>query len=223
MPGGEKAIHEPWRMAISFLWNTFGSEWRKHTPSSFLRGIPDRSIQIVEQLLQAERGLTRSSSCGRLFDAVSAMVCCRSFASYEAQAAIALEAFCYPGSESGAYPFAIGESGAYNSCLQIDSRPLFLALTEDMRNEVSPSVMSARFHAGLVNVLGETVIRVARRVGMLDVCLSGGSFQNTILSQGLESWLTNAGFVVHQHQLVPPGDGGLSLGQLMVAANSSLT
>ncbi len=217
MPGGDQAIREPWRMAVSFLWQTFGEDWRSSVPPDWLVGVPERSVNVVEQLLRSGAKSPLTSSCGRLFDAVSAMICQRATVSYEAQAAMALEACCEEDAEGGAYPFAIEGEG----CLQIRTEPLFAALAQDLCDGVARGVMSGRFHRGLVEVLSETVKRVALRTGLQRVCLSGGSFQNAILQRGLEAKLTDAGFEVFTHTQVPPGDGGLSLGQLAIAAARS--
>jgi hydrogenase maturation protein HypF len=217
MPGGEQAIHEPWRIAVSQLWTTFGETWQHHAPRLH-NAIPPTKLKIVEQLLRNPRHLTLTSSCGRLFDAVAALVLNRTHVTYEAQAAIALEACCELSHElkHGAYPFAILESDP----IQIDTRPLFAAIAHDLVNQVPAPIISSRFHAGLIQVLTQTTIRIAHQANIDQVCLSGGSFQNAILALGLETQLTRAGLRVYKHTQVPPGDGGLSLGQLLVAANT---
>ena len=215
LPGGARAIHEPWRMAVSYLWQTFGQEWRQYLPLAWMENIPPRNVKVVEQMLIGGTISPLTSSCGRLFDAVAALACNRTHVSYEAQAAIALEACCDPRANLGAYPFTITDG----ACLRIETKPLFLGLAEDLRRAVSPAVMSGRFHAGLVAVLTDAVGRIAQRSGLTRVCLSGGSFQNAVLSEALEKKLAETGLSVFTHEQVPPGDGGLSLGQLVVAAN----
>jgi hydrogenase maturation protein HypF len=214
MPGGVQAIHEPWRMAVSHLWVAFGEEWRSHAPASLFENLSAGSVAMVEKMLRNDAHLPLTSSCGRLFDAVAALACNRTLVSYEAQAAIALEACCVY-SDAGAYPFSIREG----HCLQIETAPLFAALAEDLRLKTPAGIMSRRFHTGLIEVLAETVSRIAGRSGLEEVCLSGGSFQNSILSEGLEKKLTLHGLRVFTHSQVPPGDGGLSLGQLVIAAH----
>ena len=215
MPGGVQAIHEPWRMAVSSLWQTFGTDWRCHIPASLLATFPSQSLQQVEQLLRGGTQLPLTSSCGRLFDAVAALTLARTHVTYEAQAAMALEACCDTSNTTDAYPFAISEG----DCLQIETTPLFIALTDDLQQSVPPEIISRRFHNGLIEALASVVFRIAQRTSLQRVCLSGGSFQNAILSEGLERKITAAGLTVFTHALVPPGDGGLSLGQLIVAAN----
>jgi len=220
MPGGTQAIYEPWRMAVSQLWATYGEDWRSKVPATFQASLSAPKVRIVEQLLRNGTKLPLTSGCGRLFDAVAALVCCRTHVSYEAQAAMALEAVCESGGDKGAYPFEILEAESAADSLRISTRPLFAALTEDLRHNTPAGVISRRFHGGLVNVLAEATTLIAERTGLQEVCLSGGSFQNAILLWGLEQKLAKLGLKVYQHTLVPPGDGGLSLGQLLIAANS---
>lgn len=226
MPGGEQAIHEPWRMAVAQLWATFGEQWRSHAPPSLIARVPAGQVRFVERLMRKDTRMARTSSCGRLFDAVAALVLGRVHVTYEAQAAIALEAVCNAEGERdathGAYPFAIEEytQADGRECLQIDPRPLFSALTDDLGRQVAPAILSRRFHSGLVEVLTEATVRIAGRRRIDQVCLSGGSFHNVILARGLEARLTKLGFRVYQQSQLPPGDGGLSLGQLLIAANS---
>jgi hydrogenase maturation protein HypF len=215
MPGNAQAIHEPWRMALSHLWQTFGDDWRDHLPPSLLATLPRPAVKLVEQMLHTGTNSPLTSSCGRLFDAVAALACQRLTVSYEAQAAIALEACCDPRTNLGAYPFAI--EGA--ACLQIDARPLFTAIVEDLHHDVAPSIISRRFHDGLADILTEATLRIVQRTGLDHVCLSGGVFLNAILSNALETRLVRAGCTVFTHSQVPPGDGGLSLGQLLIAAH----
>jgi hydrogenase maturation protein HypF len=126
------------------------------------------------------------------------------------------EACCDPAANPGAYPFSISER---DTCLQIDPRPLFMALAQDLRKAVSTNIISRRFHSGLVDALSEAALKIAKKTRLKQVCLSGGSFQNAFLSISLEQSLTRLGLNVFVHKQVPPGDGGLSLGQLVIAAN----
>jgi hydrogenase maturation protein HypF len=215
MPGGDKAVYEPWRMAISHLISTFGDSWRSHAPQPLLMSVPANQITLVERMLKNKTHSPLTSSCGRLFDAVAALVCGRMFVSYEAQAAIELETCCDRRSNLGSYRFTISDDG----CMEIETTTLFQGVTTDLQNRVAPGVISGRFHNGLIEVLAEVVLRTANRSGLERVCLSGGSFQNAILSEGLKKKLEAAGLIVFTHIQVPPGDGGLSLGQLAVAAN----
>ncbi|MGD0797111.1 MAG: carbamoyltransferase HypF [Acidobacteriaceae bacterium] len=215
MPGNAQAIHQPWRMAVSHLVHAFGDDWRTHLPVSTLSQVFAAQITLVEQMLRTGINSPLTSSCGRLFDAVTALILQRTRVTYEAQAAIALEACCDPRTSLGAYPFAIVEG----PCLQLDARPLFTAIAEDLRRGIAPGVVSRRFHAGLAAALAGLALRIAQETGLDRVCLSGGVFLNRILSEALEAQLANAGLAVYTQTQVPPGDGGLSLGQLAIAAS----
>ena len=220
MPGGEKSVHEPWRMAVACLRQTFGDAWRDFLPADCFGDVAEREIRFVEQLLRANIRSPLTSSCGRLFDAVAALVCRKTTVSYEAQAAVMLEACCGEFStgaddDAGAYHFPVSEGPA----AVIGTSTLFSALADDLRNDVSPEMMSRRFHSGLIKVLEHVVIDVALKHQLDRVCLSGGCFQNVILAEGLKRALRSAGLEVFTHSQVPPGDGGLSLGQLAIATH----
>jgi len=215
MPGGDKVVREPWRMAISHLMETFGDSWRSHAPQSLLLSIPANHMTIVERMLKNATHSPLTSSCGRLFDAVAALACGRMFVAYEAQAAIELETCCDHQTNLGSYQFTISD----DRCIQIETKSLFRDLTTDLKGRVATSIISRRFHNGLIDVIAEVVFRTAHRCGLERVCLSGGSFQNAILSEGLKYKLEAAGLSVFTQIQVPPGDGGLSFGQLVVAAN----
>jgi hydrogenase maturation protein HypF len=213
MPGGAAAIQEPWRMAVSYLHQHFGG--------AFL----DLRIPFVEQLdrqrvgvllRMIERGVNSplTSSCGRLFDAVAALVGIRQQVTYEAQAAIELE-MAITGDGDIAYPFVLvpeGEGWA------IDTRPMFEALVDDLRRGVPAGTVSRRFHDGLAETLTGLAERLRQRTNIDRVCLSGGTFQNAYLHDRLRGRLEAAGFGVYSQVEVPAGDGGLSLGQALVAA-----
>lgn len=217
LPGGAQAIQEPWRMAVSYLLQAFGADWQQHLPTPWLACLPSQKLEPLQRLLQ-HSSLASTSSCGRLFDAVAALALQRTHVSYEAQSAIALEACCDTRADLGAYAFDIQQSSV-ETCLHIGTAPLFVAIAEDLRRGTNPGIISRRFHNGLVDAFADAVLRVAQRTELQTVCLSGGSFQNAQLSQGLLQRLTTVGLTVYTHKQVPPGDGGLSLGQLVIAAH----
>ncbi len=215
MPGGEAAIREPWRMAVSYLVRRFGD--RLFTlPIPLIRELPRRKLQTVVRMI--ERGINSplTSSCGRLFDAVAALIGLRFTVNYEAQAAIELEMCCACGSDDTAYPFEISTK---DNGLLLDPGPAVEAIVEDVTRNVPNSVISRRFHNGLTNGLVEIALLLRQRMGINRVCLSGGTFQNEFLAQRLERRLAAEGFAVFRHSEVPANDGGLSLGQAIVAAH----
>ena len=215
MPGGSAAIMEPRRMAISYLFHHFGRDfWGLDVP--FTRRLDRSRTETLLRLTQSGTNSSLTSSCGRLFDAVAALAGIREQVNYEAQAAIELEAALEERSEEKGFPFAIHEEG---DGWVIDTRPMFLALVEDLREGVPAGRISARFHLGFVDVLARTAELVRGRSGLARVCLSGGSFQNRFLLEHLRDRLEAAAFQVFTHAEVPCGDGGLSLGQALVAAH----
>jgi hydrogenase maturation protein HypF len=215
LPGGAAAIREPWRMAVSHLWASFGPDLLK-LPIPLFRHIPQTRVLTVLQMMERQVNSPLTSSCGRLFDAVAALINLRHEVNYEAQAAVELE-MCRDEAAAGQpYPFGLSEAG---DLLQIDSRPLFRAIVEDLLRGAAAGEISQRFHDGLVEALA-TIARILRkRTSLNTVCLSGGTFQNACLANGLEHQLQSEGFEVYTHSQVPAGDGGISLGQAVVAAH----
>jgi hydrogenase maturation protein HypF len=217
LPGGEAAIREPWRMAIAYLAHHFGKEFLDW-PVPLLDEINRSSLNLLLQMM--ERGLNSplTSSCGRLFDAVAALLGVRSQVNYEAQAAIELEMAALESNDKVAYPMGLVPEGAGWT---IDTRPLFDALLADLDRKLPASVMSRRFHNGLVEIFARLARLIRDRSALRQVCLTGGTFQNVLLLDGLRDTLRAEGFEVFTHAEVPAGDGGLSLGQAMVAAQRS--
>ena len=216
MPGGAAAIREPWRMAVSYLVKHFGRVFLD-LPIPFVKQLDRRHVEVVLGMIERGVNSPLTSSCGRLFDAVAALAGIRQKVNYEAQAAIELEmALADSAEDDSAYPLALVERG--KSWL-IDTRPLFGALLHDLKDGMAPSAVSRRFHNGLVEVFTHLALRLRKQSGLNRVCLSGGSFQNVFLLERLESRLKTHGFEVFSHAEVPAGDGGLSLGQALVAAH----
>jgi hydrogenase maturation protein HypF len=215
LPGGSAAIREPWRVAVSYLSAAFGPDLLMLS-IPFFQQIPRSRILTVLQMMDHHVNSPLTSSCGRLFDAVAALINLRHEVNYEAQAAIELE-MCRDRTSAGRpYPFAITEGGGV---LQIDSRPVFRAIVEDLRQGAPAGQISQRFHDGLVEVLSRIAQILRERTSLNTVCLSGGTFQNVFLATRLEQQLGEMGFDVFTHSHVPAGDGGLSLGQAVVAAH----
>jgi len=156
-----------------------------------------------------------TSSCGRLFDAVAAVAGVRQRVSYEAQAAIELEMAIGDSVTDAAYPLDILKG---NDVALISTRPMFEALVADVLSNQPVSEISLRFHNGLVTTFVSLAETLRDRDSLNRVCLSGGTFNNLYLTMRLVRALTAAGFEVFTQNEVPAGDGGLSLGQAMVAA-----
>jgi hydrogenase maturation protein HypF len=215
LPGGAVAIREPWRMAVSHLWASFGPDILK-LPIPLFRQIPQKRVRTVLQMMEHQVNSPLTSSCGRLFDAVAALINLRYEVNYEAQAAIELDMRRDEAAASQPYPFGLSEAG---DLLQIDARPLFRAIVEDLLRGAAAGEISQRFHDGLVETLAAIARILRKRTSLNTVCLSGGTFQNACLANGLEHQLRSEGFEVYTHSQVPAGDGGISLGQAVVAAH----
>jgi len=210
LPGGDAAVRQPWRVALSYLRDTFGAE---HLPSlEFLQHTPAKERELVSTMLARSINTVETSSCGRLFDAVSSLIGVRQNVNFEGQAAIELEALCDHG-ETGTYPFAIAEGEPE----QIDLRPMIEAVTLDLAAHTAGSTIAARFHNTVAALVVETCRRIRSRHALSRVCLSGGAFQNMYLLRRSAQQLEDADFEVFTHSVVPPNDGGISLGQAVIA------
>ena len=215
MPGGEAAIKNPYRLAISYLYTLLG----EFPFFPFLAEVDDTELRIIKQ--QIDRGINSplTSACGRLFDAVAALIGVRERVTYEAQAAIELEMAVKiqnPKSkiQIRGYPFGVeeGEDGAV-----IRLRGLFDALLADLRGGVAVGEMAYRFHVTVAEMIEAMCERIAQETGLRTVALSGGCFQNRLLLALVVPRLREVGLRVLLHRQVPCNDGGLSLGQAVIA------
>jgi len=211
MPGGTAAIRQPWRMAAAHLHAAYGDALPEDLPVRVRHG--PRWDEVVAV---AESGTNSplTSSAGRLFDAVAAILGLRDTAGYEGQAAIALEQ-CADPVEKGAYRARIVDDGPL---LTIRAADLVRAVVEDTRAGAVPALVAARFHNGLASAAARVCARLREDTGLGTVALSGGVFQNRLLLDGLVSALRLRGLRVLTHRAVPPNDGGISFGQAAVAA-----
>jgi hydrogenase maturation protein HypF len=215
MPGGDQAIREPWRMALSYL-----ADAEIPYAACKARILPGQ-VQTVERLLERRFRTPLTSSAGRLFDAVASLAGVADRVSFEGQAAVRLEGLASRVAPSGAYPFAVEETGGIDPAQPlyvIDSRPIIRAVVQDARCQVDAEVIARRFHSTLVEVTADICWRLREKTGLSMVALSGGVFLNALLTSEVSARLRKDGFRVCRHRLVPPNDGGLSLGQLAIAA-----
>ncbi len=216
LPGGEAAIREPWRMAVSYLVRHFGCDFVRDLP--FLSSVPRQKLDFLFGMMEQGINSPLTSSCGRLFDAVAALAGIRHRVNYEAQAAIEFEMAIGNSDDESAYPFELVPEG---EGWIIDTRELFEALLHDLRGDVLVGDISRRFHNGLVEVLADVARRLRESCGLERVCLSGGTFQNVYLFEHVCDRLARDNFQVFTQSEVPAGDGGLSLGQAMIAARAT--
>ncbi len=216
LPGGDQAIREPWRMAVAHL-----ADAGTDQPALAARVLPAhlRTIRIM-----LERGFRTppTSSAGRLFDAVASLAGVRDRVSYEGQAAVELEWLAGDSPADGTYPFDIQVGETADAPLVVDTRPVIRAVAAEAAAGVEPARIARRFHAAVVAMIGSVCGRLRQTSGVGEVVLSGGVFLNALLTREVVARLERDGFRVYRHRLVPPGDGGLSLGQLAVAAHWSL-
>ncbi|HWY08410.1 MAG TPA: carbamoyltransferase HypF [Candidatus Acidoferrales bacterium] len=213
LPGGAAAIHEPWRMAVSYLAKHYGKGFDK-LGLPFLAEIDSRKLSVVMQMMEREINSPRTSSCGRLFDAVAALVGLRGTVNFEAQAAIELEMAARDSGSEAAYPLDLNLHGAI---WQIGTKPLFDWLLKDIRQQTCVADISRKFHNGLALVFVDTAERVRDRTGLNRICLSGGCFLNALLLETTIAEMKERSFQVFFHAEVPAGDGGISLGQAVIA------
>lgn len=219
MPGGTRAILEPWRNAWAQLERAMGTEafLARWGDLEFARWLAPRPLATLQAMLRQGLNCPPSSSCGRLFDAVAAVLgICRERVGYEGQAAIELEALAatVPG-DRGGYTFAT-VAGPGTGVL--DPAPLWEPLLTDLRRGVAPAVVAARFHHGLAAGVAGLAAGLAAAHGLDTVALSGGVFQNRLLLEGIAGRLRAAGLAVLTQRDVPANDGGLALGQAAIGA-----
>ena len=215
LPGGEAAIREPWRMSVSYLAHTFGWDFLG-LGIAFTENLVRAKAETMLRMMERRVNSPLTSSCGRLFDGVAALIGLREVVNYEAQAAMELESAAWVGpADAGAYPFSLTRD---DHGWQIGVRPLFEAIVEDLRNKTAVETICARYHNGLVEILAHLARCLREETALRRVCLSGGTFHNSYLLCNLVQKLEADAFEVITHSAVPAGDGGLSLGQALVAA-----
>jgi hydrogenase maturation protein HypF len=210
LPGGDAAVRQPWRMALSYLRDAYGS----HIPSHLQRfqDIDEKQVALVDTMLARRIQTVETSSCGRLFDAVAALLGLAPEVSFEGQAAIKLEAAAEPGIDDR-YDFEIEEGEP----MIVDFRPVTFGIGKDISAGRRVGEISSRFHNSLSRAIGEVCGRIAQSDAVHRVCLSGGSFQNLYLLGRTVVELRRRGLDVFLHAQVPANDGGLSLGQAVIA------
>jgi len=214
LPGGDAAVREPWRTALSLLRETLGAAEAEPAARELLPGIPGDSVRLVLEALEKKINVAPTSSAGRLFDAVSAIcgLCVRS--SYEGQAPMRLEGAAVR-SAAGTYPFTLAEEDGQ---LTVDWSELVRGAAADARRRLPAGTISRRFHDTLAAATVAAASRLAESAGARHVVLSGGVFQNVTLLSRVLSGLRKRKLSPLIHRQVPANDGGISLGQAYYAA-----
>ena len=199
-----------------------GAEWKTVTKNgddipldlSPIQSFSPSELILLKTLLRKGINSPVTSSAGRLFDAVAALVGLRNCVSYEGQAALELE-MAATESPHPPYPFTLCPAA---DATIVDMKAMIATIVADLGAKILVKEISARFHATLVAVVVEICSRVRAATGVNTIALSGGVFQNRLLTEGVIAALQRKDFMVLTHSLVPPNDGGLSLGQAVVAA-----
>jgi hydrogenase maturation protein HypF len=211
LAGGDRAVREPWRLALSYLIDTFGAQFLTFDLPLFQR-VPPKKIATVRSIIERRINTVDTSACGRLFDAVASIAGVRDEVNFEAQAAIEWEALCLAGVDA-TYPFEITADSPW----QIDVRPMIERIVRDVLAAQPVGWIAAAFHNTVAAIIVEVCVRLRAAEGIPRVCFSGGTFQNVYLVERAVSGLRAKGFEVFLHSKVPPNDGGISLGQAVIA------
>lgn len=215
LPGGEAAVREPRRAALGLLHETFGPVGVTMDDLAPVAAFPEADRAVLAKMLERGVSAPRTTSAGRLFDGFAALCGLCQINGHEGQAASALEwaAEDYDRSQAYAFPIVCGKDGM----LVVDWRSAVKTAVADLRNGTPSGAVASAFHQGLVGAITE----VAARIGIADVILTGGCFQNARLTEGAVDGVRAAGLTPHWHNRVPPNDGGLALGQAVWAGWTS--
>jgi hydrogenase maturation protein HypF len=211
LAGGDRAIREPWRIALAAVLDAFGDDAPLEALPLF-RAVPPAELAVVRRLLATGLNAPPAHGAGRAFDAAGAIALGRGTSRYEGQVALALDNVAGATAEAP-YPFDVDSA---RPVAELDLRPLWRALVADVIAGAPPAAVSSRFHAALARAGSELVRCASRATGRLPIVLTGGCFQNARLAEGILGELSLS-FEVYPHGQVPPGDGGIALGQALVA------
>ena len=212
LAGGEQAVRQPWRIAAAYLMQAYGDDFLS-LDIPFVRNLNRKRWHTLSQMITRQVNVPLTSSLGRLFDAVAALVSIRNEVIYEGQAAIEMEilanihnAHIYPFSTEGDKP------------TRLDVRPMIRAIADDIQKGISTAQIAGNFHWTVAEMLAVMCVQARQRTGLQTIALSGGVFQNRLLLERLISLLEQSAFQVYTNRRVPPNDGGLALGQLAIAS-----
>lgn len=212
MPGGELAIRRPYRLAIAYLKTLLGS-----LPDlPFIKRLSAAEVNMVLQQLEQGINAPLTSSCGRLFDAVSALLGICEAITFEGQAAIELEMASAPAGSGDVFPYYVER---IDGVWQVHLRPMFERIVAQMTGGFPVASIGETFHSTVASIAASVASLISQETGIADVVLSGGCFQNRLLLEKTIASIKKAGLRVFVHKQVPCNDGGISLGQAVIAAN----
>lgn len=221
MPGGTAAIKEPWRMMLGLI-ESFSDKNKEHF-CQFIERISSiltkEKITVIKKQIEQEFNSPYTSSCGRLFDAAAALLDVCSYQSFEGQAPSQLESLAQSAVNKSrdSFEFEVKNNG---DTLSIDMESVFTGMASDISKNIPTAIISLKFHQTIKNIVVQLCRDLGKKYDCKSVCLSGGVFQNQLLLSLVEHDLINEHFQVYYPQKIPTNDGGLSLGQLVIAANS---
>jgi hydrogenase maturation protein HypF len=215
MPGGAAAIRQPWRMALAYLIPLYGEEETSQLPLAIVRQTGERNVRLVARLVEHGLNTPPTSSAGRLFDAVAALagVPGTQRTTYEGQAAIELE-LAANGPVNRGYPFRLRPEG---DGWVVETRGIIGGVVDDLLAGRETREISSKFHRTMAKVVVAGCEEIREAGGVSSVALSGGTFQNLLLMEQVVELLAGKGFAVYRHRRAPTNDGGLSLGQAVLA------
>ena len=207
LPGGDQAVKEPRRTALGLLHELYGD--LEYSDASLLpiTSFSKPALGVVRQMLEKDVQSPWTTSAGRLFDAVASIIGLRHIVNFEGQAAMELEYAATGQTTDDSYEFLVSDS---DNRLVVDWSPMIMELIEEKRQGVLDRILAAKFH----NTLAEMILAVALRIREFRVVLSGGCFQNKILTERTVRLLEASGFRAYWHQRIPPNDGGIAAGQI---------
>jgi hydrogenase maturation protein HypF len=214
LPGGERAIKEPWRIALSLLWESFGESLPRDLP--LFSAFTSEKIEAIVEILKRSRLSPVTTSMGRLFDGVSALLGLSFYNTHQAQSAQLLEYAAWEfGTQAVPLPLPVQDQ----DILRLDWKELVRALVDEYRQGTPPQQLAAGFHQAVTRA----AIEMAKRVAQPRVMLTGGVFCNRYLTENLLTHLEEEGFKGYIHSQLPPTDGSLAVGQLWAAAHGNTT
>jgi len=211
LPGGDAAIKQPFRTAIGLLYEIAGDSIKKYQHLPPFQQLSISEKKSLMQMLQKNINCPRTSSVGRLFDAVASLLDIQQHNRYEGQAPMQLEFAALRASDvTSSYPFSVNAADNNHSAWILDWQPMIEAMLDDIAGKVTPEEIAATFH----NTLAQMILKTAQHSEQHKIALSGGAFQNKLLVEKTIDLLSQHNIQVYTHQRVPPNDGGISLGQI---------
>ncbi|MBN2736167.1 MAG: carbamoyltransferase HypF [Spirochaetales bacterium] len=212
MPGGDRSVKYPWQMGLSYLMSAWPENWKEKLPPGF-KAIEEATLKLIARQIEKQINSPVTSSCGRLFDGVAALLGTRHQVAYEGQAAIELEQLA-SGLATEAYAMDILPE---DDQIILDWRPMIRQISEDIIAQKAAAEISMSFHQGLIQGIGRALGEYSKERPRLPIALSGGCFMNRLLLSGLTGYLEQKGFEVYTAISLPLNDGGLALGQAAIA------